>query len=413
MLSHIKDNKFKNACGKNCHLIFHINLVKYTKEIEDHRRKRVIATHIGLEQIFFTHLLQNNYKTLVMKQNLEIVVLSKANVVNTNMEISVIVTAYNREEYLGEALNSIFRQTLDFSKFEVIVITNFQYKLPPSPRQLQLTHIIMEGTIGQFLYKGLMEANGNIISFLDDDDIWHNERLQQVLNVFNSNPDISYYHNSPWYIDGRGRALTPYFQNPKRVNKGTELIRPASMSEISKLINLGSSFNLSSIAVHRTTLTKSIKLIKAITASQDSFFFWNAILAGKLIYQDNKILTGYRMHETNTSLSENNKMRHRELIGQLDTLRLLQELCEATSLNGLVYRNLQLQQLELQSKYIMNSRGSRVTLFSILKRVIKLKPYPTNLAILRLFLYAASYSISFRMFARIGKIVSISGHAYI
>ena len=43
------------------------------------------------------------------------------------IEISVIVTAYNRKEFLKEALESLNNQTLGKDKFEVILITNFEY----------------------------------------------------------------------------------------------------------------------------------------------------------------------------------------------------------------------------------------------------------------------------------------------
>ena len=40
--------------------------------------------------------------------------------------ISVIVTAYNRRQYLPDALRSLEAQTLSKDKFEVIVVKNFE-----------------------------------------------------------------------------------------------------------------------------------------------------------------------------------------------------------------------------------------------------------------------------------------------
>ena len=40
------------------------------------------------------------------------------------MEISVVLCTYNREKYLPYVLDSIIKQTLDTSKFEVILINN-------------------------------------------------------------------------------------------------------------------------------------------------------------------------------------------------------------------------------------------------------------------------------------------------
>ena len=39
--------------------------------------------------------------------------------------ISVIITAYNRKEYLLDAINSVINQTLDKKYYEIIVIKNY------------------------------------------------------------------------------------------------------------------------------------------------------------------------------------------------------------------------------------------------------------------------------------------------
>ena len=39
-------------------------------------------------------------------------------------KISVIIAAYNAEEYLSETMDSIFLQTMDNSEYEVIVIND-------------------------------------------------------------------------------------------------------------------------------------------------------------------------------------------------------------------------------------------------------------------------------------------------
>lgn len=40
--------------------------------------------------------------------------------------ISVVITAYNRREYLIKAVNSVINQSLDSSYYEIIVIKNFE-----------------------------------------------------------------------------------------------------------------------------------------------------------------------------------------------------------------------------------------------------------------------------------------------
>ena len=44
---------------------------------------------------------------------------------NTSPSITVIVIAHNRREFLGEALQSIARQTLDRDRYEVLLVKDF------------------------------------------------------------------------------------------------------------------------------------------------------------------------------------------------------------------------------------------------------------------------------------------------
>ena len=46
----------------------------------------------------------------------------------SNSMISVIITAYNRRDYLIDAMNSVLSQTLKKERYEVIVVKNFYDK---------------------------------------------------------------------------------------------------------------------------------------------------------------------------------------------------------------------------------------------------------------------------------------------
>ena len=42
-----------------------------------------------------------------------------------NPDISVIITAFNRKEFLDRAINSAIGQSLPGVKYEIIIVTNF------------------------------------------------------------------------------------------------------------------------------------------------------------------------------------------------------------------------------------------------------------------------------------------------
>jgi len=111
--------------------------------------------------------------------------------------VSVIVTTYNREEYLKETLNSILAQT--YKDFELIVVDNFSnydfYKMidgvgDPRIRPYQNHN---NGIIAVNRNFGIKQAKGKYLAFCDDDDIWCVDKLEkQVLLIEKTGCDLCY-----------------------------------------------------------------------------------------------------------------------------------------------------------------------------------------------------------------------------
>jgi glycosyltransferase involved in cell wall biosynthesis len=87
--------------------------------------------------------------------------------------ISVIVPAYNAEKYLHETLDSIFSQ--DYESQEVIVVddgsTDGTAAIAKSYPKVRYVWQHNQGDAGAW-NTGLSHATGELISFLDSDDLW-------------------------------------------------------------------------------------------------------------------------------------------------------------------------------------------------------------------------------------------------
>jgi glycosyltransferase involved in cell wall biosynthesis len=55
--------------------------------------------------------------------------------------------------------------------------------------------------IGEDLYLGIINSHSDIICFLDDDDIFNETKLENVLEVFSRDPSLLLYINARTYAN--------------------------------------------------------------------------------------------------------------------------------------------------------------------------------------------------------------------
>lgn len=96
---------------------------------------------------------------------------------NSAVKISCVIPTYDRKELLKEALASVFKQRI--CPYEIIVVNNGQHELglPPEIGSRVTIHNI-EARAGASRARnfGARQASGDYLAFLDDDDLWGDER---------------------------------------------------------------------------------------------------------------------------------------------------------------------------------------------------------------------------------------------
>ena len=102
-------------------------------------------------------------------------------------KISVIIAAYNAEEYLSETLDSIFLQTMNDSEYEVIIIndgsSDSTLDILNSYKQTYSNLIIIDkenGGPSSARNAGLDIAKGEYVFFFDADDILEGDALSTM-----------------------------------------------------------------------------------------------------------------------------------------------------------------------------------------------------------------------------------------
>ena len=92
----------------------------------------------------------------------------------------VIPTLNNRRKYLKEAINSIEKQTL--LPYEVIIVNNGKNNLEINKSSLNIRHfkIAFKSGVAKARNFGASLAKSNYIAFLDDDDFWGIDYLENM-----------------------------------------------------------------------------------------------------------------------------------------------------------------------------------------------------------------------------------------
>jgi len=187
-----------------------------------------------------------------------------------NEKISVIVSCWDRKEYILDALKSVVDQSLSRDKYEIILVIG--YENPEVNKfciDYDIKNILYNETnfFTKFLYTGILSAKYNIISFLEDDDMFMHNKLEVIYNEFNQNEKLGYYHN----------------------------ITQEERFDRNRIFS-----NVSSISIRKGIINPD-KFLQ-IDAIPDVALYLSALDSNYEIVDSKEILTYYRIHDKNQSL---------------------------------------------------------------------------------------------------------------
>lgn len=133
--------------------------------------------------------------------------------------ISCVVSVFNGERYLRQALSSIFAQT--YQPIEVIVAddgsTDGSHAIATSSRES--VRLMTQATAGPAATRnlGLAAARGELVAFLDADDLWHPEKLASQVARFRARPELELCvsHVQMFWGDVPGAVPDVYRDHPR------------------------------------------------------------------------------------------------------------------------------------------------------------------------------------------------------
>lgn len=220
---------------------------------------------------------------------------------SNDVRISVLVMGFKRREFIRQALESVIAQSLPKEHYEIICVLGFR---DPDLSAFMQTNSIRElycdGSLGNRLALGLRECRGDIVCFLDDDDMFEMHKLQRVVEIFNNFPNIIYYHNNVSLIDGSSNPILQHI-SPYNFQINKSLLWFPLKGWRGVLSHRGD-FNTSSICIRRSRAIELLSLLNAVEASPDSIIFFMLMEMTGTFYFDKDALTIYRIHESETNM---------------------------------------------------------------------------------------------------------------
>ena len=200
--------------------------------------------------------------------------------------VSIIMNCFNGEQYVKEAINSVYAQT--YSNWEVIFWDNASsdksYEIAASyDARIKLFKSEETTSLGEARSRAIKNANGDWLAFLDVDDIWLPKKLEcQMFGLINSNHILSYCG-----ITEVDQYLNIIRNLPPRWSSGEQLSLQLRYFEI----------NLVTAVVNRGRLLElGIDFDERMEASEEYNLFLRLLPYGTVFVCD-QILALYRVYQ--------------------------------------------------------------------------------------------------------------------
>ena len=213
-------------------------------------------------------------------------------------KVSVLMTAYNSEKYIAEAIESILGQT--FSNFEFIIINdgstdktaNIVEKYAKADKRIKFVNNKNNQGLIAVLNQGLDLCRGEYIARMDSDDIAICDRLKIQVEYLDANPHVG-------VVGGWRKKFGPYIQD--KIDK-----YPEHATFIGMLVD-GCPTVHPGATIRRKVLTDSDIRYNRDYLHAEDFKLWFDILKHAEIHNLPQVVVNYRWHDKNISVVSNKK----------------------------------------------------------------------------------------------------------
>lgn len=203
--------------------------------------------------------------------------------------VSIIIPCFNQEKFIGEALQSVLKQT--YANWECIIVDDGSTDnsaaicktIAAKNKNIKYIYKINEG-VSKARNVGLDNAKGQFIQFLDADDLIESQKIERSLQEFQKNADLQMVVTNFKMISSDGKQVSPPFCE----------IKNDSLTFENFLYNF---FSIQlQCGLFNKNLFESLRFPENLSAQED-WIVWISILKGKPNYSFVDLpLAFYRMN---------------------------------------------------------------------------------------------------------------------
>ncbi len=210
--------------------------------------------------------------------------------------VSVVIPAHNAERFLGEALDSVFTQGLDDPEVVVVDDGSTDDTVRIARAYGRGVRVLTQPSSGSARARnaGLRGTTGELVAFLDADDIWVPEKSRLQLPILDRDPSLGMVFSDMVSFHDDGREGTSYFQERGFDGRCT----PAS-------IFLYDMVSTPTVILRRACLEKAGTFDESLPIGQDTDLWFRIALEYPFSVVDRPLLRR-RFHAANTT--RNNRL---------------------------------------------------------------------------------------------------------
>jgi glycosyltransferase involved in cell wall biosynthesis len=214
--------------------------------------------------------------------------------------VSVVIDTHNHERFIEQAVVSAIEQDFPAEDFEILVVDDgsadgtakIVRKFEPRVRLLQKQN----GGQASAMNFGFAQAKGDLIAFLDGDDVWLHNKLSRVVEEFKNHSEAAMVYHQFSFWDSRTGG---------EWEAGWTMVSGDIVADRRKLRGYGA-VPTSSLAFRRAALDRMMPIPEALVFMADAFLIATVIFLGP-VSAIPESLAKNRVHGENLWFAETGK----------------------------------------------------------------------------------------------------------